>query len=152
MQPSPAAASPSNHVLGPILARFGAHYPDIKIEISADDGPVDIISSHFDAGIQFGGYVADHMVVVRVSGEIQRIVVGAPSYFRQHSPPRTPAELSEHNCIRLRTPVGRIDPWQFVREGEEFRVAVDGTIILNDVELALHTALSGGGLLYLPEN
>jgi DNA-binding transcriptional LysR family regulator len=31
-------------------------------------------------------------------------------------------------------------------------VPVDGSIILNDVELALRTALSGGGLLYLPES
>ena len=147
-----AIAPAATHVLGPILARFGTHYPDIKIEISADDSPVDIISRHFDAGIQLGGYVADNMVAVRVSGEIQRIVVGAPSYFRQHSPPRTPEELSEHNCIRLRTPSGRIDPWHFVRGGEEFSVPVDGTITLKDVELALRTALSGGGLLYLPED
>jgi DNA-binding transcriptional LysR family regulator len=147
-----AIAPAASLVLGPILARFGTHYPDIKIEISADDSPVDIISGHFDAGIQLGGYVADNMVAVRASGEIQRIVVGAPSYFRQHSPPRTPEELSEHNCIRLRTPSGRIDPWQFVRSGEEFSVPVDGTLILKDVELALRTALSGGGLLYLPED
>jgi DNA-binding transcriptional LysR family regulator len=99
-----------------------------------------------------GSYVADNMVAVRVSGEIQHIVVGAPGYFRQHSPPRTPADLSEHNCIRFRTPSGGIDPWQFVGGGEAFSVPVDGTIILNDVELALCAALSGGGLLYLPEN
>ena len=92
------------------------------------------------------------MVAVRVSGEIQRIVVGAPSYFGRHSPPRTPEELPEHNCIRLRTSSGRIEPWQFVRGDEEFSVPVDGTIILKDVGLAVRTALSGGGLMYLPED
>jgi DNA-binding transcriptional LysR family regulator len=147
-----AIAPAAGHVLGPVLASFVEHYPDIKIEIAADDGPVDIVSDHFDAGIQLGGHVADSMVAVRVSGEIQRIVVGAPTYFSQHSPPRTPEELPKHNCIRLKTPSGRIDPWQFVRGDEEFSVPVDGAIILNDVELALRTALSGGGLLYLPES
>jgi DNA-binding transcriptional LysR family regulator len=147
-----AIAPTASQVLGPVLARFVRHYPDIKIEISADDGPVDIVSGRFDAGIKLGGHVADNMVAVRVSGDIQRIVVGAPIYFAQHSPPRMPEELSEHNCIRLKTPSGGIDPWQFVRGIEEFNVPVDGTIILNDVELALHTALSGGGLVYLPES
>jgi DNA-binding transcriptional LysR family regulator len=147
-----AIAPAASHVLGPLLARFAACYPDIKIEISADDGPVDMVSDRFDAGIQLGGHVPHNMVAVRVSKEIRRVVVGAPAYFRQHSPPRTPEELSEHNCIRLKTPSGRIDPWQFVREDEEFSVPVDGTIILNDVELALRTAVSGGGLLYLPES
>jgi DNA-binding transcriptional LysR family regulator len=148
-----AIAPIASHVLGPLLARFVEHYPDIKIEVSADDDPVDIVSGHFDAGIQLGGHVADNMIAVRVSDEIQRIVVGAPTYFGECTPPRTPEELSEHNCIRLKTPSGRIDPWQFVRGGsEEFSVPVDGSIILNDVELALRTALSGGGLLYLPES
>jgi DNA-binding transcriptional LysR family regulator len=110
-----AIAPAAGHELGPILARFAVHYPDIKIEISADDGPADIISGGFDAGIQLGGLVADNMVAVRVTGEIRRVVVGAPAYFAQHRPPRTPEDLSEHNCIRLKTPSGRIDPWQFVR-------------------------------------
>jgi DNA-binding transcriptional LysR family regulator len=147
-----AIAPAASYLLGPILARFGEQHPDIKIEISADDGPVDMVSSRFDAGIQLGGYVADNMVAVRVSGDIQRIVVGAPSYFAQYPAPRTPEELSKHNCIRIKTPAGRIDPWQFVRGEEQFSVPVGGTIVLNDMELALRMALSGGGLLYLPES
>jgi DNA-binding transcriptional LysR family regulator len=39
-----------------------------------------------------------------------------------------------------------------VRGNEEFSVNVEGAIVFNDVELALRTALSGGGLLYLPES
>jgi DNA-binding transcriptional LysR family regulator len=138
-------------VLGPLLARFATCYPDIKIEISAEDGLIDMVFDRLDAGIQLGRHVAGNMVADRVSEEIQRVVVGAPAYFRQHSPPRTPEELSEHNCIRLKTPSGRINPWQFVRGDEEFSVPVDGTVIL-DVELTLRTALSGGGVLYLPES
>jgi DNA-binding transcriptional LysR family regulator len=147
-----AIAPAASHVLGPVLARFVRHYPDIKIEISADDGSMDIVSGRFDAGIKLGRHVADNMVAMRVSGDIRRVVVGSPIYFAQHSPPRTPEELSEHNCIRLKSPSGRIDPWQFLRGDEEFSVPVDGTIILSDMELALRTALSGGGLLYLSEN
>jgi DNA-binding transcriptional LysR family regulator len=147
-----AIAPAASHMLGRILARFVAQYPDIKIEISADDNPVDIVSGRFDAGIQLGGQVADSMVAVRVTEEIQHIVVGAPAYFRRHSPPQAPRELSEHNCIRLKTPSGRIDPWRFARGDEEFSVPVDGAIVLNDLELGLRTALSGGGLLYVPES
>jgi LysR family transcriptional regulator, regulator of peptidoglycan recycling len=147
-----AIAPAASHLLGPVLVRFARHYPDIKIEASTDYGPIDIVSGHFDAGIQLGGHVADDMIAVPVSGEIQRVVVGAPSYFGEHLPPRTPDDLAGHSCIRLKTPSGRIDPWQFERDGEEFSVPVEGTIILNDAELAFRVALSGGGLLYLPES
>jgi DNA-binding transcriptional LysR family regulator len=58
--------------LGPLLARVAACYPDIKIEISTDDGAVDIISDRFDAGIQWGVHVADNMVAVRLSAEARR--------------------------------------------------------------------------------
>jgi DNA-binding transcriptional LysR family regulator len=111
-----AIAPAAGHVLGPVLARFVGHYPDIKIEISVDDGPVDIVSGRFDAGIQLLGHVADEMVAVRVTGEIRRVVVGAPTYFAHRPPPRMPEELSKHNCIRLRTLSGRIDPWQLCAE------------------------------------
>jgi DNA-binding transcriptional LysR family regulator len=53
-----AIAPAASHVLGPLLARFAACYPDIKIEISVDDGAGDIISDRFDAGIQWGVHVA----------------------------------------------------------------------------------------------
>jgi len=140
------------HVLSPLLVRFANHYPDIKIEVSADDDPVDIDSGHFDAGIRLGAQVANDMVAVPVGDAIQRVVVGAPTYFDQHSPPRTPEELSQHNCVRIRIPSGRIDPWRFARGDWEFTVPVDGSIVFDDVELALRAALSGGGLLYLPES
>jgi DNA-binding transcriptional LysR family regulator len=99
-----AIAPAAGHVLGPILARFAAHYPDIKIEISTDAGPFDIISDHFDAGIQ------------------------------------------------LRTDDDMLDRSADTHSNHVISVPVDGTIILNEVELALRTALSGAGLLYLPEN
>jgi hypothetical protein len=58
-----------------------------------------VVSGHFDAGIQLRGGAADNMVAVRVSGAIERIVVGTPTCLRQHLPPRTPEDSSEHNYI-----------------------------------------------------
>jgi DNA-binding transcriptional LysR family regulator len=147
-----AVAPVASHVLGPILGRFMRAYPDIKIETSVEDGPLDIVSGRFDAGIQFGEHLDDNMVAVRVSDEIRWVILGAPTYFGRRPPPQTPEELSEHSCIRFKAPSGRIDPWQFVRGDEEFNVPVGGNIVLNDMELALSTALSGGGLRYLLES
>ena len=44
----PAAQS----VLAPLLAKFLAQYPDIKLEISVDSANVDIVAQQFDAGIR----------------------------------------------------------------------------------------------------
>jgi len=42
------------------------------------------------------------MIAVRVSDEIRSVVVAAPAYLKRRGVPKTPQELSAHDCIRLR--------------------------------------------------
>src|SRR6266550_1433218 len=43
-------------VLGPKLAQFSHDYPDVVLDITADDSRLDIVAGSFDAGIHFGEY------------------------------------------------------------------------------------------------
>ncbi len=140
-------------VIEPILARFMAAYPAIKVEISSDGMMRDIVRERFDAGIRPGERVERDMVVVPVGGPIRLRVVASPAYLARKGTPRTPRELQEHDCIRLRLPSsGGMLPWRFTRGGETFEVAVDGRLIANDPELILRAALDGIGIAYLAED
>src|SRR5437016_6428733 len=55
--PRLAAAS----VLGPKLGQFTRDYPDIVLDITADDSRMDIVAGGFDAGIHFGEYIQKDM-------------------------------------------------------------------------------------------
>ena len=68
-------------VLAPRLGQFARDYPDVELEVTTDDGRVDLVSAGFDAGIQFGEYIAQDMVAVRVSPDLRPAIVGAPAYF-----------------------------------------------------------------------
>jgi DNA-binding transcriptional LysR family regulator len=92
------------------------------------------------------------MIAVRLGPDMRMAVVGAPSYFAQRRKPKTPHDLTEHNCINLRLPTyGGIYAWEFEKGGRELKVRVDGQLVFNTIELRLKAALAGLGLACLPE-
>lgn len=142
--PPPAAS----FILAPALQRFFAAYPDIKLEISVDLNLVDIVADHFDAGIRLGNSVDRDMIAVRVSDPIRRALVAAPAYLAQHPAPETPHDLLRHNAIRFRLPGGGFIPWRFEENGKSFEVAPEGSLIVNEPEMAVRAAIDGVGVLY----
>lgn len=144
---------PASTILWPALAKLLPNHPDIKVEITIDDGLIDIVAERFDAGVRLGEQVAKDMVAVRIGPEMWMAVVGAPSYFGAHPRPKTPDDLTNHTCINLRLPTyGGIYAWEFETAGRELRVRVEGQVVFNNIDLALNAALAGFGLAYLPED
>ena len=140
-------------VLLPKLAKFLPEYPDINVEIIVDYGLTDIVAQRYDAGVRNGEQVAKGMIAVRIGPDMRMAVVGAPSYFAKRAPPKTPQDLTHHNCINLRLPThGGVYAWEFERGGRELRVRVDGQLACNGAHQMLNAALDGLGLAYLPED
>jgi DNA-binding transcriptional LysR family regulator len=139
-------------ILWPAVARLLPDYPDIKVEIIVDHGLTDIVAERYDAGVRLGEQVAKDMIAVRIGSNVRMAIVGSPSYFAKHRKPRTPQDLTNHNCINLRLPTyGGIYAWEFEKGGRELKVRVDGQLVFNTVGLRLQAALAGLGLACLPE-
>ena len=148
-----ATENAATSVLWPALQRVLPGYPDIKVEIVIDYGLTDIVAERFDAGVRPGETVAKGMIAVRIGPDMRMAVVGAPSYFEAQPKPRTPQELTGHNCINLRLPThGGLYAWEFEKAGRELRVRVDGQLVVGAASLILMAALAGFGLAYLPED
>ena len=93
------------------------------------------------------------MIAVRIGPDMRMAVVGAPSYFANRPPPKTPHDLTEHNCINLRLPtLGGLYAWEFEKDGRELKVRVDGQLVFNEVPLVLRAATDGFGLAYVMED
>jgi len=89
------------------------------------------------------------MIAVRVGPDLQMAVVGAPSYFADHPPPRTPRELARHRCIGYRSMrSGGLLAWEFEENGRPFEIRVDGPLVFNDGDLILEAALACHGIAY----
>ena len=139
-------------IVGPLLPKFLVKFPDIKVEIYADDTHSDIVSGRFDAGIRLGERIAKDMIIVRLLGPQRLIVVASPAYLKNHLRPATPQDLHGHNCIRLRSDWdGSIQSWEFEDAGRRLEVAVEGSLVLNDWHLVVNAVLEGVGVGYVPE-
>src|SRR5215472_10886034 len=90
-------------VLGPKLAKFTRDYPDVVLDITADDSRMDIVAGGFDAGIHFGEYIQKDMIAVRVSKDHRAAIVGAPSYFKSHAKPKAPRTCSVSDALIFAT-------------------------------------------------
>jgi len=140
-------------VLWPVLKPFMAHYPDINIEVTVDNGLTDIVDGRFDAGVRLGEQIAKDMIAVRIAPDMQMAVVGSAAYFAQYGVPQTPEQLENHRCINMRLPtLGGLYAWEFEQDGREIRVRVDGQLTLNSLPQRLDAAVAGLGLAYVPQD
>lgn len=73
-------------VLAPVVARFLAQYPEIKLEISVDEALTDIVAGRFDAGIRVGEQLERDMIAVRVTNEVRPIIVASRHISRTARP------------------------------------------------------------------
>lgn len=93
------------------------------------------------------------MIAVRIGPDMRMAIVGAPSYLAKRSPPKTPQDLTSHNCINLRLPTyGGLYAWEFKKDGHELKVHVEGQLVVNGSTQMLNAALAGFGLAYIPED
>ena len=119
-------------VIAPIWKRYLSTYPEVNLEVEVGEPTIDIVAKGFDAGIGPQNRTAIDMIAVRVTGPIKIAMVGAPSYFAQRKPPRTPDEVSCHSCVQYRRgPDGLIFDWIFERNGKSKGISVNGRVIVN---------------------
>ena len=137
-------------VMMPVLPRFLASHPDIRLDVIVDDNLTDIVADRIDAGIRFGDIVEKDMIAVRIGPDIRMAVVGAPSYFADHPVPKTPRDLAGHRCINYRhVRTGGLYAWDFEEKGRPFEVRVEGLLVFNNADLTREAALAGQGIAYV---
>jgi DNA-binding transcriptional LysR family regulator len=138
-------------LIWPRLESWLPKYPDIRVEISADNRFTDIVAERFDIGVRLGEDVAKDMIAVRMASDMRLSVVGSPGYFARRPPPRAPQDLTDHDCIGMRLPThGGLLAWEFKRRGKSVNVHVNGRLVFNSTELILAAALAGQGLAWVP--
>jgi DNA-binding transcriptional LysR family regulator len=142
----------AKNVLADKLGQFVRNYPGVELDITTDDGRVDLVSAGYDAAIQFGEYIAQDMVTVRVSPDLRPAIVAAPEYFNSRRKPASPRDLLTHRCIRFRHRGESIYKWELDKGNKSLAIAVNGSLILDDLDLVIQAALDGAGLAWLAED
>jgi DNA-binding transcriptional LysR family regulator len=140
-------------IVWPKLRPVLQHYPDVRLELSIDNGLRNIVEDRFDAGVRLGESLDMDMIAIRIGPDWRLVVVGSPEYFLRHAAPGAPQDLVRHSCINMRQPTaGGLYAWEFEKDGRELRVRVDGQLTFNTSYAMVDAAVAGYGLAYLPES
>jgi DNA-binding transcriptional LysR family regulator len=143
-------------VLPAIVPRFLAAYPDIRLEIIAEDSFVDLPAAGCDAGIRYDERLEQDMIAVPIGPRVQRFAAAAaPSYLDRHGRPTHPRDLLAHACLRGRFNDRPIIPWEFERDGEVVRLDPPGPLLVSAggaTDLAISAAIAGTGIIKLFED
>jgi DNA-binding transcriptional LysR family regulator len=143
-------------VLPQIVPPFLAAFPDIKLEVIAEDSFVDVLAAGCDAGIRYDERLEQDMIAVPIGPRVQRFATGAaPSYLDRHGRPQHPRDLLGHACLRGRFASGTMISWEFERDGEVVRIEPAGPLLVSvgtATDLAVEAAVAGTGIVSLFED
>ena len=140
-------------VLPGIVPQFLAAYPEIRLEVVADDSFIDVLAAGFDAGIRYDERLEQDMIAVPIGPRTQRFAAAAaPAYLDRRGRPQHPRDLLEHACLRGRFSSGAMATWEFERAGEVVRIEPTGPLLVSigtATDLAVDAALAGVGVICL---
>jgi DNA-binding transcriptional LysR family regulator len=149
------AVSVARLVLPAIVPPFLKAYPDIRLEVIAEDSFVDVLAEGCDAGIRYGERLEQDMIAVPIGPRTQRFATAAsPAYLDVHGRPHHPRELLQHACLRGRFRSGAMPDWEFERAGESVVIEPAGSLIVgpgNAGDLMIEAAVAGVGVIHLFE-
>lgn len=143
-------------VLPSIITPFLQTYPDIRLEVIAEDSFVDVLAAGCDAGIRYDERLEQDMIAVPIGPRLQRCATAAsPAYLNARGRPQHPSELLQHACLRGKFPSGAMPLWDYERNGETISVNPSGPLMVRiggAVDLAVQAAIDGLGIIYLFED
>jgi DNA-binding transcriptional LysR family regulator len=143
-------------VLPRIVPPFLAAYPDIRLEVIAEDSFVDMLAAGCDAGIRYDERLEQDMIAIPIGPRSQRFATAASSaYLDRRGRPDHPRELLGHACLGGRFASGAMIAWEFERDGEVVKVDATGPLIVRvgaATDLAVDAAVAGSGVIHLFED
>lgn len=149
-------SSVGRSILPPIIAAFLQAYPEIRLELTVEDGFVDILAAGADAGIRYEERLEQDMIAVPIGPRRQRIAAAAsPDYLARHGLPEHPRDLLAHRCLRGQFAGGALAAWEFERDGEEILVDPGGPLLVRPgaaADILISAAIAGLGIVRLFED
>ena len=138
-----AVSLAADAVVLPVASDFMAEYPEITLDITIVDGPIDIVAGGFDAGIGAGAQIARDMIALRLVPDSRMVALASPAYLQRYGTPRRPEDLQDHNCVRWRMPNGAIYPWRFLVERQVVTVEVSGSLVTTSIQIMARAVVNG---------
>ncbi|MEZ9575809.1 MULTISPECIES: LysR family transcriptional regulator [unclassified Vibrio] len=137
------AASPFVfHQLVPLVQSFKEAYPDIELELTSNEGFVDLLEKRTDVAIRIGK-LSDSTLHARPLGKSLLHIVASPDYLAKRGLPTRPEDLSSHQIVGF---AGNkvLNHWPLPNQSD-----VAPTVTASNGETVRQLVLAGNGIACL---
>ena len=86
------------HVLVPLIAGFRERYPEVELELTSNEGFIDLLEKRTDVAFRIGA-LKDSTLHARPVGSSRVRVLASPGYLAAHGTPKRVADLREHTLL-----------------------------------------------------
>lgn len=133
--------------MGAAIADFLAQHPQLKIDLDASEGSVNLVERRIDLAIRISAE-PDPLLIGRPLARCDSVLVASPAYLAAHGTPQVPADLAQHRCLSYAN-FGK-SVWPLTRDDVVERVGVSGHFSANEATTLMRAALAGGGIAMQP--
>lgn len=127
------------------LVDFAKRWPDIQLELSFQEQPVDLRTAPYDVAILIGPAIAQPLVARKII-TVEPFLYASPELLERHPMPREPKDLLRLPCIVLEH-FGR--RWPMRKGKRQVVVEVQAHYTFSSVEVCRDFALAGLGVALL---
>ncbi len=136
--------------VAPILLKLASHYPEMELDLSFSDHPVDLLEDGFDLAVRNGSNAAGVGLVTRRIAHQHMTVCASPHYLRDHGTPESINDLQFHHAINY-SRSGHPRPWLFPSENDApLEITPKNRLRFDDLEAIADAAAAGMGIAWLP--
>ncbi|WP_165673122.1 LysR family transcriptional regulator [Metapseudomonas otitidis] len=133
------------------MAGYRQQYPDVCFDLTLANRVPDLLDEGLDVAIVVATELPDSGLVSQRIGATYSILCASPGYIAERGAPRTPAELAQHECLLLISPVMPFDRWHFVGpDGEQMITLGNPSFQVNVGDAMTEAIRSGMGISVLP--
>jgi DNA-binding transcriptional LysR family regulator len=141
--PTPIATD----LIGCALAEYLRRYPDMRVEVLAEDRIVDLVGEGFDVALRAAALPDSTLGAIRIA-VVGPVLAASRRYLDRAPPLRHPRDLANHTVVGFSR--RRKLTWTFTRRDAVETVEVAPRAIANSAPLVAQLVAEGAGLSLLP--
>lgn len=139
------------HYVIDAISRYRRTHPDVTFDLTLANRVPDLLDEGYDVSIVLASELPDSGFVSQRLGITYSIVCASPAYLEANGRPRSPADLMNHDCLRIVSPVLPIEKWVFDGpNGQEAVSIVQSPFQVNSADAMTVAIRSGMGIGMLP--
>ncbi|MEO1271398.1 MAG: substrate binding domain-containing protein, partial [Myxococcota bacterium] len=132
----------------PAVERFVAEHPQVELQLSFDDSPLDFYKGGLDLAVTVGLPRAPQLVVHKLCPN-DVCIVAAPRLAARHKTPTTPTDLLSWPLVAYKSGDVEVTTWPYEQDGAIHALEIKPNVTVNNGESLRVAVLRGLGVGYL---